>query len=138
MAGKILLVDDYASTRSALSMSLRREGYQVVALDDGREAARRIASESFDLVLSDFSMAGMDGLTLARHVSRVAPHPPVIIMSGSLVITHNDVLNAGAFDLVEKPFSLTSLIGKIELAFATGTPQRTSESEFKEERRFIA
>ena len=135
MAGKILVVDDYTTTRTTLALSLRQEGYQVVAVADGSEAAQRLSIEAFDLVLSDFSMPGMNGFTLARHISRVAPHTPVIIMSGSVEINREDALNSGAFDLIEKPVALNSLIAKIELAFALGAPQRTSES--KEECRFI-
>jgi FixJ family two-component response regulator len=58
-------------------------------------------------------------------------------MSASTEISHNDVLNAGAFDFVEKPISLNSLIAKIELAFATGAPNRVRQSTAAEAPHFI-
>ncbi|HEY7168529.1 MAG TPA: response regulator [Candidatus Binatia bacterium] len=137
MAGKILLVDDYTTTRNALAFSLRQEGYQVVAVCDGNEAARRLSIESFDLVLSDFAMPGMDGLALTRHIGRVAPQTPIIIMSGSVEINRGEALSVGAFDFVEKPFVLNSLIAKIELAFATGAPNNQFQNRLAENRQFI-
>ena len=129
--------DDYLTTRKALSFSLRQEGYQVLALASGIEAVKRLAIESFDLVLSDYSMPGMDGLALANHIRRVAPHTPIIIMSGTIEISRDAAVSAGAFDLIEKPFELNALIGKIELAFAIGAPEKTSHSTFEKPPHFI-
>jgi CheY-like chemotaxis protein len=138
MAAKILVVDDYTTTRNALSFSLRQEGYQVVAVVNGTEAVNRLAIESFDLVLSDFSMPGMDGLALTRHISRFAPQIPIIIMSGSIEISRQDAVNAGAFDFIEKPFEIHSLIAKIELAFAIGPSSSTAQPSFDKSPQFIS
>lgn len=131
MTAKLLLVDDDHTTRNALSRCLRQEGYNVTSVNNGIEAVKRLSIESFDLVLSDFTMPGMDGLNLAKHVNRVAPQTPIIIMSGSAGINREDVVNAGGFDLIEKPMVLNSLIAKIELAFATGAPHKGSRSSLK-------
>jgi len=136
MAAKLLFVDDHDMTRNALSRCLRQEGYNVISVNNGIEAVKRLSIESFDLVLSDFTMPGMDGLNLTKHISRVAPQTPIIIMSGSADINREDVVNAGAFDLIEKPMVLNSLIAKIELAFATGAPHKGLRSSL-EERHFI-
>jgi CheY-like chemotaxis protein len=130
MARKILVVDDNRTTRYMLSYSLRQEGYDVFEASNGAEAAKRLQTESFDLVLSDYSMPGMNGLRLAMHISRIAPQTPIIILSGSLDITHDDVVNAGGFDFVQKPVILNSLIGKIEIAFATGTLKKLEWRDF--------
>ena len=137
MAAKLLLVDDDGTTRNALSRCLRQEGYNVTAVSNGIEAARRLSIESFDLVLSDFAMPGMDGLDLTKHIIRVASQTPIIIMSGSAGITRQDVLNAGGFDFIEKPMVLNSLIAKIELAFATGAPRKETPFDL-EGRHFIS
>jgi len=137
MAAKLLLVDDDNTTRNALSRSLRQEGYNVTSVTNGVEAARRLSIESFDLVLSNFPMPGMDGLDLTRHMSRVAPQTPIIIMSESPGINRDDVVTAGAFDLIEKPMDLSSLIAKIEFAFATGAPHHQPGIGFSKDQHFI-
>src|SRR4029077_17339474 len=136
MTAKLLLIDDHDMTRNALSRCLTQEGYNVTSVHNGTQEAKRLSIESFDLVLSDFTMPGMDGLNLTKHISRVAPQTPIIIMSGSADINREDVVNAGGFDLIEKPMVLNSLIAKIELAFATGAPHKGLRSSLQE-RHFI-
>jgi len=61
---KILIVDDEEGMRRLLVRVLAREGYQAAAAESGAEAMRRIAGESFDLVITDIQMPGMIGLAL--------------------------------------------------------------------------
>ena len=129
MPRKILVVDDNRTARY-LSGSLRQEGYYVLDVSNGAQATKRLEAESFDLVLSDLSIPGMNGLGLVRHISKMAPQTPVIIISGSLDITRDDVVDAGAFDVVQKPVVLNALIGKIELAFAMGTLKKLEWRDF--------
>src|SRR5215470_7232605 len=98
MTGKILVAADDYITRNSVSLFLTREGYDVVTVDNGTDAARRLSIESFDLVLADFEMPGMDGLSLSRHIDRVTPHTAIIIMSGSADINREDVIASGASD----------------------------------------
>jgi len=126
MTGKLLIVDDDYLTRNAISLFLSQEGYEVTSVPNGIEAAKRLCVESFDLVLSDFKMPGMHGLSLAKHINRVAPQTAIIIMSGSADINRDDVVAAGGIDLIEKPIILEKLVAWIELAFATGAPKNDS------------
>ena len=75
----------------------------------------RFSKDSFDLVLSDFAMPGMDGLTLTHEIRRLAPKTPIIIMSGHPEVKRENVLGAGAVDFIEKPILLNNLLAKIEL-----------------------
>jgi DNA-binding NtrC family response regulator len=124
MIGKILVAADDYVTRNSVSLFLNREGYDVVTADNGTEAARRLSVESFDLVLADFEMPGMDGLSLSRHINRVAPYTAIIIMSGSADVNPEDILATSASDFIEKPIILNRLLAKIERAFATGIPHQ--------------
>jgi len=119
MTGKLLVVDDDYLTRTAISLFLSQEGYEVKSVPDGIEAAKRLSVESFDLVLSDFNMPGMDGLSLAKQIKQVASQTAIIIMSGSADIKPEHVVAAGGIDFIEKPIILEKLLARIELAFAT-------------------
>src|ERR1043166_2735573 len=104
MTGKILVAANDYVTRNSVSLFLNREGYDVVTADNGTEAARRLSVESFDLVLADFEMPGMDGFSLSRHIDRVAPYTAIIIMSESADINPEvDILATSASDFIEKP-----------------------------------
>jgi DNA-binding response OmpR family regulator len=128
MPGKLLVVDDDYLTRAAISLFLSQEGYEVISVPNGIEAAKRLSIESFDLVLSDFNMPGMDGLSLASHINRVAPQTAIIIMSGSTDIKREHVVTGVGIDFIEKPIVLDKLLARIALAFATGAPQGDTES----------
>jgi len=116
MPGKLLVVDDDYLTRTAISVFLSQESYEVTSVPNGIEATKQLSVDSFDLVLSDFNMPGMDGLTLAEHISRVAPRTAIIIMSGSADI--KNLTTVGGIDLIEKPIHLEKLLARIERAFA--------------------
>lgn len=136
MPGKLLVVDDDPLTRTAISLFLSQESYEVTSVPSGIEAKERLSIESFDLVLSDFNMPGMDGLRLAEHINRVAPQTAIIIMSGSADINRENLTAVGCIDFIEKPINLEKLLAKIELAFATGaTPNKTQSGP--EGRHFI-
>lgn len=124
MTGKILIAADDYITRNSVSLFLSKEGYDVVTVDNGMDAARRLSVESFDLVLADVEMPEMDGLSLSRHINRVAPDTAIIIMSGSAGINREDVVAIGTSDFIEKPIILNKLLAKIELAFATNAPHK--------------
>lgn len=132
-----MVVDDDDTTRKVVSLFLRREGYEVISVSNGIEAVERLSIESFDLVLSDFAMPGMDGLNLTRHIHSVAPQTLIIVMSGHVSMNREDVMNVGGVDFIRKPIVLTELLAKIELAFATGVPQNGSRSTHTEGRQFI-
>src|SRR5262249_49560833 len=122
MTGKILVAADDYITRNSVSLFLSRQGYEVVPVDNGTEAAKRLSVESFDLVLSDVDMPGMDGISLSKHINRVAPHTAIIIMSGNADINRENTVVTGGIDFIQKPIILDKLLAKIELAFATGAP----------------
>ena len=61
---RILVVDDEAILRDAMTEALRRKGHAVDAFDAGRPALDRLARESYDLIISDLKMAGLDGLAV--------------------------------------------------------------------------
>jgi len=116
---RILVVDDELGVRESLRLVLR-ERYDVVLAEAGEEALRRIAGESFDAVLLDVVMPGLDGLTVLERIKGQRPEMPVVIVTATRTVkTAVTAIKLGAFDYIEKPFDLDEL--RIVLANATRT-----------------
>ncbi len=107
----ILVVDDMELVRDVLGNFLTRKGYRVTVAENGNQALQLFNQESFDLVLSDVRMPGLDGLQLLKAVKDRDPRVPVILISG-----HNDdvktvveALKAGADNFITKPLQMDEL-----------------------------
>jgi len=79
---KILVVDDSKAIRDILSNILSLMGFHVAVADNGNEGLHLFLANSFDLVLTDLQMPGMDGWTLASHVKDKSPDTPVVLVTG--------------------------------------------------------
>ena len=107
---RILVVDDEAILRDAIAEALRRAGHAVEAFDSGRPAMDRFATESYDLVISDLKMPGMDGMAVLDEAKRVAADVPVVIItSHGTVESAVGAMKRGAYDYIIKPFKLDEL-----------------------------
>ena len=107
----ILIVDDEPGVRSALGGVLRDEGYDVHAVDSGEACLDAVARESYDVVVLDVWLPGMDGLsTLARMREREIDVQVVIISGHGNVESAVRAIKMGAFDFVEKPLSLDKTV----------------------------
>ena len=113
---RILIVEDDAGLREALSDTLELGGYQVLAADCAERAMVVLSSEKVDLVVSDIQMGEMDGLVLLRSIKNKFPNMPVLLMTAYAKI--DDAVQAmrdGATDYLSKPFSpevLLNLVGR--------------------------
>ena len=102
----ILVVDDDKSARTTFSSVLRKEGYRVTAVENGYEAIKAIAEESFDLALVDLRMPGLDGIKVLEKIKSRRPETRVIIYTGyGSVTTAVEAMRKGAADYLNKPFS---------------------------------
>src|SRR5262245_60910774 len=79
--GKILVVDDEVSARTALAELLRGEGYAVEVAGDGFKALGKMDEFAPDLVLTDLNMPGIDGVELLRKVKEADSELPVVLMT---------------------------------------------------------
>jgi UDP-3-O-acyl N-acetylglucosamine deacetylase len=116
--GHILIVDDEASILRALEGILVDEGFQVVHARDGEKALALIQEQSFDLVLLDLWMPGMDGIQTLQRVKAMQPALCIIVMSGhGNIETAVKATKLGAFDYLEKPLSLDNVLSSVNGAF---------------------
>lgn len=108
--GKILLVDDDEACLSLIDLVLQEEGFDTVAVNNGKEALRRLEQGDIDLVISDVQMPYIDGATLLKEIKKRDPKVEVILITAhaSLMGAAN-AINNGAQDYLTKPFSATQL-----------------------------
>ncbi len=103
---KVLIVDDEPQMRKALKEVLRRKGYEVATASDGEGALSLLARETFNVVIADVKMPGMDGLTLLRSIRGFSPDTPVLMMTAFGTIEDAiEAMREGARDYILKPFS---------------------------------
>ena len=102
----ILIIDDEAPIRQLL-MEVLKDSYVCCEAESAEQALAALASDNFDLVLSDIRMGGMSGLELVPHVHSIAPDCVVVMISGQNNIeTAIEALRVGAFDYITKPLDL--------------------------------
>ena len=81
---KVLVADDEPGVRVTISEYLLDSDFEVTLADDGPRAISILKKESFDIVITDLAMPGMDGIELIRFLNRQFPDLPVIVVSASL------------------------------------------------------
>jgi DNA-binding NtrC family response regulator len=108
---KILIVDDEPVVRQSFSRILSGERCTAVTAESGAAALQCLEQDSFDLVLLDLRMPGMDGLSLLREIKRRWPEVEVVVVTGYAALdTIKASLALGAFDYLAKPVGPEEII----------------------------
>jgi two-component system chemotaxis response regulator CheY len=105
----ILVVDDSATVRKFVSLSLSMQGFKVITASDGMDALEKLPAEKVDLVITDLNMPNMDGYEFIRTLRESKEYQtlPVIILSSLSDQNSRDLgLKAGAHSYLVKPFSI--------------------------------
>lgn len=113
----VLIVEDEADIRELVSWNLLKEGFQVASVATGEEALAATGSKSFDLVLLDLMLPGMDGLTVCRRLKtgeQTADIPVIMLTAKRDEVDIVAGLNLGADDYITKPFSPKVLLARID------------------------
>jgi two-component system chemotaxis response regulator CheY len=116
MAKKILAVDDSASMRQMVLLTLQGGGYEVVQACDGVEALDWAREAAVDLVLTDVHMPRMDGITLVRELRGLLNYkfvPMLILTTESSQEKKMDGKRAGATGWLVKPFDPSKLLATV-------------------------
>ncbi len=113
----ILVVDDEPELSRALSKLLSRNGYHVLTAGNGEEGLAILRRQEIHLVLSDLQMPKMGGLDLLKAAQVIAPNTEFVIITGHGTIeTAVDAMRTGAYDFIEKPFSITTTLKVVRKA----------------------
>jgi EAL domain-containing protein (putative c-di-GMP-specific phosphodiesterase class I) len=107
---RVLLVDDDQLVLRGLGRVLRHHGYEITTATNGRDAAQLIDQHSYDVVLSDIAMPGMDGIQLLREVRARDLSVPVVMITGSPALSSAiQALELGAFHYLTKPIAIDDM-----------------------------
>jgi DNA-binding NtrC family response regulator len=115
--GRILIVDDEANARAALSEILREEGYETETAADGFKALGKIGSFAPDLILTDLKMPGLDGIGLLKEARAASPSTVVVVMTAfGTIDSAVEAIKAGAENYLTKPLDPVTLVAVVERA----------------------
>ena len=112
---RVLIVEDEPNIRELVCLHLGLEGYECVPVGDGREALRLATEQSFDLIVLDVMIPGLDGVTVCRAIRRHPVHGDVPIMMLTARRDESDKilgLDSGADDYLTKPFGVRELVAR--------------------------
>jgi len=113
--GRILVVDDEANARAALSEILRDEGYDTETAADGFKALGKLEEFAPDVVLTDLKMPGLDGITFMEKQSAPSPQTVFVVMTAFGTITSAvSAIKKGADNYLTKPLDYEALSAVVE------------------------
>lgn len=145
LVDRILVVDDEPVVLDVLSDVLEREGFAVTLASRASAALDELARQTFDLVLSDIRMPGMDGFELLRRVGSAHPGTDVILMTGYASVDGAiDALQLGAADYLIKPLKPKEIVARIRACLrrrgleAEVQDLRNREQAHYDQRRIVA
>ena len=121
---RILIVEDDASVAAGLSRILEAEGYAVDVLSNGEHAAMATRQESFDLVILDVGLPGIDGFEVLRRLRAVSHAMPVMLLTARDALDDRvRGLDLGADDYMVKPFAMPELAARVRALIRRGQAQ---------------
>ena len=126
---KILVVDDEANIRKLIAKYASFEGYQVEEASDGEQAVGLCRSGSFDLIVMDIMMPGMDGLTACAKIKEFSDVPIIMLSARGEEYDKIYGFRMGIDDYVVKPFSPKELMLRIQAVLKRCEAARVSVEE---------
>lgn len=117
---RLLVADDDDELRGLLRRVLEREGYEVTTAADGTQARALLAGTTFDFLVSDIQMPGLDGFALMTQARALHPTLRVVLITAyPSLIQHNEAVAQGAVECLAKPFKIPDLLMLLEKARST-------------------
>jgi two-component system, OmpR family, response regulator MprA len=111
---RVLVVDDDAAVRQSLATALARDGYEVLAAEDGNAALAHLVTPSVDAIVLDVAMPEPNGLEVCRRLRARGDRTPILMLTArDLVDDRVAGLDAGADDYLAKPFALAELRARL-------------------------
>ncbi len=132
---QVLMVDDEREFLQAVEPGLARRGFDVVSAENGHRALELLSARSFDVVVLDVKMPGIDGVDTFREIKRVAPELPVILLTGHGNIQQAfDTSREGVHEYLTKPCEVETLAEVLREACAKSVPSPVRSVEEDEVR----
>ena len=117
----VLIVEDHQDIARLIKMHLADLDCHVVLANNGLEGLRQAEAQTFDLIILDLMLPGMDGLEICKRIRKQAHYTPIVMLtSKSAELDRVLGLEVGADDYVTKPFSIRELIARVKAQFRRG------------------
>lgn len=123
---RILLAEDEEHLLEAIKLNLELEGYQVVAVNDGKKALRAFSEERFNLIILDVMMPELDGFQVCEKIRLENNEIPILFLTAKSTSEDRvQGLKKGADDYLSKPFNLEELILRVGILVRRSSKQET-------------
>ena len=122
MGTKIMILDDEPEIVGMIKDYLQKEGYETITAFDGDEALRKIELDSPDLIVLDWMLPGLSGLSLCQQLRRTSSIPIIMLTAKSEEADRVQGLEYGADDYMVKPFGLRELVARIRTVLRRTSP----------------
>lgn len=118
--GKILVLDDDPVVTLSCKRILGAEGFNIITVDKGEDAIKKVSNEEFDLLISDVRLPDMNGISVLRETKIVQPKLDVVIITGYPTLDEaKESVRLGAFEFIEKPFTPDFMLNVARKVFDT-------------------
>lgn len=123
MNKKILLIEDEVKLARFVELELKYEGYEVTVCHDGRDGFEEFQNGSYDLILLDLMLPGLNGIEICRRIRKLSEIPIIMLTAKDEVIDKVAGLDSGADDYVTKPFAIEELLARMRVALKRVRPE---------------
>ncbi len=125
---RILVVEDETRMAALLRQGLTEEGYAVDAVTDGREIFDWVDVYTYDLILLDVMLPGMDGITVCKTLRRQHNDTPILMLTARHTLSNRvEGLDSGADDYLVKPFAIEELLARVRALTRRQSPSRSTD-----------
>ena len=128
---RILVIDDEFQITRVLKKSLGAHRYDVRTAADGESGMDTFSDFHPDLVITDLSMPGMNGIDVCKAIRRVSDVPIIVLSVKGEEQTKVEALDAGADDFVTKPFGMNELLARVRASLRRGPSESEQETVIK-------
>jgi DNA-binding NtrC family response regulator len=106
----VLVLDDEQIVVDRLKASLEKSDFEVDSCTSSEEAIRKLESGSYDILVTDLKMSGVDGLVVLRRAKKINPMIKAVVITGfATKDTFDEVMKSGAVEFIAKPFKMKQL-----------------------------
>ncbi|NIS59737.1 MAG: response regulator [Proteobacteria bacterium] len=136
--GAVLIVDDDEGIREVLQEIIQLFGFTCKSAESAEEALESLRKQSFELMITDIKMPGMDGMELLKRAKKQSESLDIIMMTGfSVDYSFSDVVMAGASDIIPKPINLEEVEAKIKRVVRERTLRKELEQKNRQLRNYL-
>lgn len=120
---KILVLEDDAKTADFITLALRREGYEIIAVRDGEAALACLADGTFETAILDIMVPRLNGFEVIRRLRETGSRTPLLVLSAKDGVDAKiQGLQLGADDYMTKPFSVQELVARVQALIRRASP----------------